>query len=94
MTTEDDILFLTYHANEKVISIILTEYMRIYANCMNDAVGDAFFSFLHSVDLTGYRDQDFPITKAKEDAIVKRLDSVASYIKDKYILKYKILIRI
>ena len=56
---------------------------------MNDAVGDAFFSFLHSVDLTGYRDQDFPITKAKEDAIVKRLDSVASYIKDKYILKYK-----
>jgi hypothetical protein len=35
-----------------------------------------FFAFLHSVDLTGYHDQDFPITKAKEDAIVKRLDSV------------------
>jgi hypothetical protein len=56
---------------------------------MNDEVGEAFFSFLHSVDLTGYHDQDFPITKAKEDAIVKRLDSVASYIKDKYILRYK-----
>jgi hypothetical protein len=56
---------------------------------MNDEVGEAFFAFLHSVDLTGYHDQDFPITKAKEDAIVKRLDSVASYIKDKYILRFK-----
>ena len=56
---------------------------------MNDGVGEAFFSYLHSVDLTGYHDQDFPITKAKEDAIVKRLDSVARYIKEKYILKYR-----
>jgi hypothetical protein len=56
---------------------------------MNDAVGEAFFAFLNSVDLTGYHDQDFPLTKAKEDAIVKRLDSVARYIKEKYILKYK-----
>jgi hypothetical protein len=56
---------------------------------MNDQVGEAFFSYLHSVDLTGYHDQDFPITKAKEDAIVKRLDSVARYIKEKYILKHK-----
>ena len=56
---------------------------------MNDEVGDAFFSYLHTVDLTGYHDQDFPTTKAKEDAVVKRLDSVALYLKDKYILKYK-----
>ena len=67
----------------------LEYFNKIYTNCMNDEVGEAFFSFLHSLDLTGYHDQDFPITKAKEDAIVKRLDSVASYIKDKYILKYK-----
>ena len=64
-------------------------FNKIYTNCMNDEVGEAFFSYLHSVDLTGYHDQDFPITKAKEDAIVKRLDSVARYIKEKYILKYK-----
>jgi hypothetical protein len=56
---------------------------------MNDEVGEAFFSYLHSVDLTGYHDQDFPNTNAKEDAIVKRLDSVARYIKEKYVLKYK-----
>jgi hypothetical protein len=56
---------------------------------MNDEVGEAFFSFLHSIDLTGYHDQDFPLTKAKEDDIVKRLDSVARYIKEKYILKFK-----
>jgi hypothetical protein len=64
-------------------------FNKIYSNCMNDAVGEAFFAFLNSVDLTGYHDQDFPLTKAKEDAIVKRLDSVARYIKEKYILKYK-----
>ena len=56
---------------------------------MNDEVGEAFFSYLHTVDLTGYHDQDFPNTNAKEDAIVKRLDSVARYIKEKYRLKYR-----
>ena len=67
----------------------LNYFNKIYNECMNDQVGEAFFSYLHSVDLTGYHDQDFPITKAKEDAIVKRLDSVARYIKEKYILKFK-----
>ena len=67
----------------------LDYFNKIYSNCMNDEVGEAFFSYLLSVDLTGYHDQDFPMTKAKEDAIVKRLDSVARYIKEKYILKYK-----
>ena len=62
---------------------------KIYNGCMNDEVGEAFFSYLYSVDLTGYHDQDFPATRAKEDAMLKRLDSVAIYIKDKYILKYK-----
>jgi len=64
-------------------------FKEIHDNCINDEVGGAFFSYLHSVDLTGYHDQDFPTTKAKEDAIVKRLDSVARYIKEKYILKNK-----
>ena len=64
-------------------------FNNIYSKCMNDEVGEAFFSYLQTIDLTGYHDQDFPATKAKEDAIVKRLDSVAKYIKEKYILKYR-----
>ena len=61
----------------------------IYKSCMNDECGDAFFSYLFSVDLTDYHDQDFPATQAKQDAIVKRLDNVSRFIKEKYILKYK-----
>ena len=57
--------------------------------CFNEEVGKAFFSYLHTIDLTGFRDQDFPETRAKEDAIVKRLDNVARFLKDKYILKFK-----
>jgi len=66
-----------------------TFFKDIYDNCMNDQVGEAFFSYLLTVDLKGYHDQDFPPTKAKEDAIVKRLDSVAKFLKEKYILKSK-----
>lgn len=64
-------------------------FKTIYDNCMNDTVGEAFFAYLMTIDLTGYHDQDFPTTKAKEDAIVKRLDTVIRYLKDKYILKRK-----
>ena len=60
----------------------LNYFNKIYNECMNDQVGEAFFSYLHSVDITGYHDQDFPLTKAKEDAKVKRLDTVARYIKE------------
>jgi hypothetical protein len=66
-----------------------TFFKDIYDNCMNDQVGEAFYSYLLTVDLKGYHDQDFPPTKAKEDAIVKRLDSVAKFLKEKYILKSK-----
>ena len=64
---------------------------KIY-ECMNDEVGKAFFSFLHTIDLTNYHDQAFPSTKAKQDAIVKRLDTVARFIKEKYILRNRDLI--
>jgi hypothetical protein len=43
-----------------------TYFNKIYENCMNDSVGEAFFAYLMTVDLTGYHDQDFPTTKAKE----------------------------
>ena len=67
----------------------LEYFNQIYKHCMNDAVGEAFFSYLYTIDLTNFHDQDFPATRAKEDAIVKRLDSVARFIKEKYILRYK-----
>ena len=40
---------------------------------MNDNVGQAFFAYLQTIDLTGYHDQDFPATRAKEDAIVGKI---------------------
>ena len=61
---------------------------KIY-ECMNEEVGDAFFSYLHTIDLTNYHDQSFPATQAKQDAIVKRLESVARFIKEKYILRHR-----
>ena len=61
----------------------------IYKNCINDEVGEAFFSFLHTIDLSGYHDQDFPATNAKQDSIVKRLDSVIRFLKENYILRNK-----
>ena len=70
----------------------LQYFDNLHKLCMNDEVGQAFFSYLHTIDLTNYKDQDFPITRAKEDAIVKRLDSVARFLKDTYILKCKDMI--
>lgn len=58
-------------------------------SCMRDDVGDAMFSYLHTVDLTDYHDQAFPSTQSKHDAIVKRLDSVARFIKESYVLRNK-----
>jgi hypothetical protein len=57
----------------------------VYAN-MNNDIGDGFFSYLNTIDLTTYKDQVFPKTKSKEDAIVKRLESVARFIKECYVL--------
>ena len=59
---------------------------------MNDKIGDAFFSFLHTVDLTNYKDQVFPKTKSKEDAVAKRLESVARFVKERYILHSRDLV--
>ena len=63
-------------------------WTKIY-KCMNDEVGDAFFSYLHTIDLTNYKDQVFPATQSKQDAIVKRLETVAKFIKEYFILNNK-----
>ena len=79
--------FILDLSNEKIGDIKFWD--SIYGECMNDAVGEAFFSYLHTINLTDYHDQNFPSTQAKQDAIVKRLDSVARFIKDKYILRHR-----
>jgi len=58
-------------------------------SCMSDDVGDAMFSYLHTIDLKDYHDQAFPSTQSKQDAIVKRLDSVARFIKENFILRHR-----
>jgi hypothetical protein len=58
-------------------------------SCMSDEVGDAMFSYLHTIDLKDYHDQAFPSTQSKQDAIVKRLDSVARFIKENFILRHR-----
>ena len=63
-----------------------TKYWNNVYSCMNNEIGEAFFSYLHTIDLKNYKDQVFPPTKSKEDAIAKRLESVAKFIKDRYVL--------
>lgn len=57
--------------------------------CFNDAVGEAFFSYLNEIDLTKYNSQNFPETDSKTDAVISRLDNVYLFLKNVYILKNK-----
>jgi hypothetical protein len=66
-----------------------TKFWDSIYKCMNNDVGNAFFSYLHTIDLEGYHDQNFPATQAKQDAIVKRLETVAKFIKDVFILRHR-----
>jgi hypothetical protein len=65
------------------------KFWDVVYSCMSDEVGDAMFSYLHTIDLTDYFDQGFPLTQSKQDAIVKRLDSVARFIKENFILRHR-----
>lgn len=60
--------------------------------CFNDAVGEAFFSYLNEIDLTTYNAQEFPETNSKTDAVINRLDSVYLFLKNVYILKNKSIV--
>ncbi len=59
----------------------------IYNNCFNDEVGEAFFCYLMEIDTVGFNPQVFPMTEAKRDSFVKRLDHSYLFIKDMYIRK-------
>ena len=64
----------------------LEYFGNIRDKCFNDAVGEAFYCYLHGIDTTNFYAQRFPITQSKKDAYVKRLHSVELFLKDSYIL--------
>lgn len=60
---------------------------KLYNGCFNDEVGEAFFNYMVNIDTNNFNPQSFPITQAKKDSIVKRLDSVYRFLKNEYILR-------
>jgi hypothetical protein len=59
----------------------------IYKNCFNDIVGEAFFSKLLEIDTTAFSPPyNMPLTQAKKDAVVKRLEHQEEFIKNNYII--------
>lgn len=62
-------------------------YDKLYKDCFNDKVGEAFFHYVYSLDTTDFNPQAFPLTQSKLDSLSKRLDSVYKFLKDEYILK-------
>ena len=61
----------------------------LYKECLNDEVGEAFYNYLLEYDLSTIDLEQPPQTKSKSDAIVKRLDLVAQFIKEEYVLQKK-----
>jgi hypothetical protein len=65
------------------------EYMNnIRSKCFNLEVGEAFYSYMMSIDITNYYAQKcFPDTENKLLAIANQLDPVEKFIKVNYVLK-------
>ena len=62
----------------------------IKTQCYNKQVGEAFYSYLHSIDITDFNSQrDMPDTSNKLDAIADRLDYVYRFVKDMFIFQKK-----
>ena len=65
------------------------EYMNNIRNkCFNLEVGEAFYSYMMSIDITNYYAQKcFPDTENKLLAIANQLDPVEKFLKNNYVLK-------
>lgn len=59
----------------------------LYATCFKDIIGKAFYNYLLEYDITKIDLERMPQTQSKRDAIVKRMDNVAQFIKDEFILQ-------
>lgn len=64
-------------------------FKQLYDTCFNKDVGAAFYAYMLEVDLTGYNAQDFPESRSKNDAYVKRIDPVHRFLKESFVLKRK-----
>ena len=59
----------------------------LHKTCFNKEVGEAFYNYLISTDVSNFYAQDFPHTKAKAQAKIRNLALPFQFIKEKYILK-------
>lgn len=64
-------------------------FSNLHKNCSNKETGEAFFSYLNEYDTEGFLPLKFPITRAKQEAKSRRLDSAYEFLKQEYILKEK-----
>jgi hypothetical protein len=56
--------------------------------CFNDEAGEAFFSYVCSIDTDGWNaEKAMPVTQSKLDAIADRLHPVYQFMKAKYVLQ-------
>ena len=62
-------------------------YDKLYNDCFNDEVGEAFFNYVYAIPTENFNPQAFPITQSKMDSLSKRLDIVYKFIKEEYVLK-------
>jgi hypothetical protein len=60
----------------------------------NNEVGEALFAYFISIDTSNFGGQkDMPETRGQRNAVVARLDSVHEFLKQKYILKRKAIVK-
>ena len=62
-------------------------FNNIRQKCFNDEVGQAFFSYMHEIDLTNFNPESFPQSSLKADAVISRLDNVYMFLKSCFVLK-------
>ena len=62
----------------------------LYGKCFNLEVGECFFSYMQTIDISNFDAQrDMPFTEKKSDAISKRLHNVYEFLKMEYIKNKK-----
>ena len=77
--------FILDVSTEKLGDVVYWTYLN--ENILTKEVGEAFFSYLYEVDLTGFKSQSYPITQNKKDSFAKKLDSVHKFLKDMFVIK-------
>ncbi len=70
-------------------------FENIKTKCYNNEVGEAFYSYMKEIDISGfYAQKSFPDTENKLLAIANQLDPVEKFLKFNYILKNKAIFKV